>query len=207
MRMLFFIFFFFQAEDGIRDRTVTGVQTCALPIYIVDELGGDDVREQRRGCKALGEERERGRRDLHSLPAARTAVLGPDVPQHPHLRGLVIELLGDLLTDALERRAVLRTDLLVIGEIVNHLDPGQVRREGLAAALLALVGRDQDPLGGRLRGVRERLGLVEEAALIGRRLRGGGLLRGAAEELRLEPAVLFLKELDALLARRQASRD
>src|SRR5207248_10149305 len=25
-------FFFFQAEDGIRDRTVTGVQTCALPI-------------------------------------------------------------------------------------------------------------------------------------------------------------------------------
>src|SRR5699024_11464261 len=24
---------FFQAEDGIRDRNVTGVQTCALPIY------------------------------------------------------------------------------------------------------------------------------------------------------------------------------
>src|SRR5437867_4777282 len=30
---LFFFFFFFQAEDGIRDRTVTGVQTCALPIF------------------------------------------------------------------------------------------------------------------------------------------------------------------------------
>ena len=27
-----FVFFFFQAEDGIRDRLVTGVQTCALPI-------------------------------------------------------------------------------------------------------------------------------------------------------------------------------
>src|SRR5438067_9779512 len=27
-----FFFFFFQAEDGIRDRNVTGVQTCALPI-------------------------------------------------------------------------------------------------------------------------------------------------------------------------------
>src|SRR5437870_10419166 len=26
-------FFFFQAEDGIRDGHVTGVQTCALPIY------------------------------------------------------------------------------------------------------------------------------------------------------------------------------
>src|SRR2546425_9138753 len=30
--ILFFIFFFFQAEDGIRDKLVTGVQTCALPI-------------------------------------------------------------------------------------------------------------------------------------------------------------------------------
>src|SRR6266513_4688712 len=27
--------FFFQAEDGIRDRNVTGVQTCALPIYLL----------------------------------------------------------------------------------------------------------------------------------------------------------------------------
>src|SRR5438876_3292745 len=30
---VFFFFFFFQAEDGIRDGRVTGVQTCALPIY------------------------------------------------------------------------------------------------------------------------------------------------------------------------------
>src|SRR2546425_8958447 len=29
---VFFFFFFFQAEDGIRDKLVTGVQTCALPI-------------------------------------------------------------------------------------------------------------------------------------------------------------------------------
>src|SRR5690606_39439588 len=28
-------FFFFQAEDGIRDFHVTGVQTCALPIYVL----------------------------------------------------------------------------------------------------------------------------------------------------------------------------
>src|SRR5256886_4157353 len=34
--------FFFQAEDGIRDLTVTGVQTCALPILmkVRDESGG-----------------------------------------------------------------------------------------------------------------------------------------------------------------------
>src|SRR5260370_22240998 len=28
------VFFFFQAEDGIRDSSVTGVQTCALPIFM-----------------------------------------------------------------------------------------------------------------------------------------------------------------------------
>src|SRR5215208_8149800 len=40
-------FFFFQAEDGIRDGHVTGIQTCALPIYLtraelarlLDEVG------------------------------------------------------------------------------------------------------------------------------------------------------------------------
>src|SRR3712207_9357067 len=33
-------FFFFQAEDGIRDIGVTGVQTCALPIYDVSDYTG-----------------------------------------------------------------------------------------------------------------------------------------------------------------------
>src|SRR5437763_16729923 len=31
----FFLSFFFQAEDGIRDTSVTGVQTCALPIWLL----------------------------------------------------------------------------------------------------------------------------------------------------------------------------
>src|SRR5437016_13919142 len=43
--------FFFQAEDGIRDWSVTGVQTCALPIYAhgqgahpaIDEPGGERI--------------------------------------------------------------------------------------------------------------------------------------------------------------------
>src|SRR5438046_6323783 len=36
------MFFFFQAEDGIRDWSVTGVQTCALPILrrVVETVGG-----------------------------------------------------------------------------------------------------------------------------------------------------------------------
>src|SRR2546430_8145655 len=35
------LIFFFQAEDGIRDLTVTGVQTCALPI--LSNIGADRV--------------------------------------------------------------------------------------------------------------------------------------------------------------------
>src|SRR5438094_8735232 len=38
-----FFFFFFQAEDGIRDRTVTGVQTCALPISLIALFVGDET--------------------------------------------------------------------------------------------------------------------------------------------------------------------
>src|SRR3989454_3017045 len=36
-----FFFFFFQAEDGIRDYKVTGVQTCALPIFDTMEISPD----------------------------------------------------------------------------------------------------------------------------------------------------------------------
>src|SRR5256886_4368460 len=42
------VFFFFQAEDGIRDLTVTGVQTCALPI-----LGNCRCRWRRQYHQAL----------------------------------------------------------------------------------------------------------------------------------------------------------
>src|SRR5437667_4905534 len=41
-----FFVFFFQAEDGIRDRDVTGVQTCALPI----STGGDNDARSLRRC-------------------------------------------------------------------------------------------------------------------------------------------------------------
>src|SRR3712207_7162961 len=40
MSRLILVFFFFQAEDGIRDIGVTGVQTCALPICAEDRVAG-----------------------------------------------------------------------------------------------------------------------------------------------------------------------
>src|SRR6266550_8808691 len=38
MQSVALYFFFFQAEDGIRDVAVTGVQTCALPIFVISGL-------------------------------------------------------------------------------------------------------------------------------------------------------------------------
>src|SRR3712207_7756985 len=46
-----FYFFFFQAEDGIRDIGVTGVQTCALPISGGGE-GPDRARARHRSLQA-----------------------------------------------------------------------------------------------------------------------------------------------------------
>src|SRR5215475_249897 len=43
-----FFFFFFQAEDGIRDFHVTGVQTCALPIF--KKHGGIDAEALRKAA-------------------------------------------------------------------------------------------------------------------------------------------------------------
>src|SRR2546430_3163165 len=52
-----FVFFFFQAEDGIRDLTVTGVQTCALPISVNVwyHVGSSDEKPGRTGFAHLFE--------------------------------------------------------------------------------------------------------------------------------------------------------
>src|SRR5258706_4927497 len=69
-------FFFFQAEDGIRDWSVTGVQTCALPIYV--RRGVADVHpvhhhaEHQVGRDSLGGARE-------YIRAVRTHEVGDDL--------------------------------------------------------------------------------------------------------------------------------
>src|SRR2546423_7100603 len=45
-------FFFFQAEDGIRDKLVTGVQTCALPIWRSRPLMRPSRRSRPTRCSA-----------------------------------------------------------------------------------------------------------------------------------------------------------
>src|SRR2546427_12989238 len=68
----FCFFFFFQAEDGIRDLTVTGVQTCALPICaerqsrVLEDVAlhvgaGESVARDRRRVLGRSEERREGK--------------------------------------------------------------------------------------------------------------------------------------------------
>src|SRR5690349_25078456 len=72
--MCLFLFFFFQAEDGIRDLYVTGVQTCALPIcsrgfgraiaLAAAEAGADialNARDPDALARTAAEVKERGR--------------------------------------------------------------------------------------------------------------------------------------------------
>src|SRR5437868_7346438 len=55
---VWFVFvFFFQAEDGIRDRNVTGVQTCALPICLHEPPGQRKRRTAAERGRHLGRER------------------------------------------------------------------------------------------------------------------------------------------------------
>src|SRR5437763_16529460 len=49
--------FFFQAEDGIRDTSVTGVQTCALPIYLRKQMHEIVRLRQEMNAKSPGQRR------------------------------------------------------------------------------------------------------------------------------------------------------
>src|SRR5690606_40166704 len=64
-----FVFFFFQAEDGIRDFHVTGVQTCALPILSNPRRWRARARCTRvRGRELLPRVRRTTRIQMHTIP-------------------------------------------------------------------------------------------------------------------------------------------
>src|SRR5437868_7584640 len=71
--------FFFQAEDGIRDRNVTGVQTCALPIYHRRRRGRGAWPGGRRAVHVarlqLVPARRRAAREARGRPCGRAAVV------------------------------------------------------------------------------------------------------------------------------------
>src|SRR5205823_11299614 len=98
-------FFFFQAEDGIRDKLVTGVQTCALPIspwlavcVLAGSLGAPSAPAW--GCK--GHQTVASIAEKHLTPEARQMVqkLLGDNPMDPKLRRWCGNATTDLIVDA-----------------------------------------------------------------------------------------------------------
>src|SRR5256885_15374806 len=86
--VLVFCFFFFQAEDGIRDYKVTGVQTCALPISALVIPGEHQRAQDRFGAAGLG---------ALARPVALIGVEGAGRAPQPHA-------LSDVLHRSEERR-------------------------------------------------------------------------------------------------------
>src|SRR5690625_7151404 len=85
-----FFFFFFQAEDGIRDGHVTGVQTCALPIYSVHVLA-DTIRAAAaaRGLELISasEAREEATNGIQAEIEGRDVIVGKSSYVNAHTTG------------------------------------------------------------------------------------------------------------------------
>src|SRR6266446_8078962 len=85
------MFFFFQAEDGIRDYKVTGVQTCALPICVLAEAAHQPVEEIAHGKKLPLRERE-NRLDFQgtdrAVRAMSATMASPAAPRHTRCQHL-----------------------------------------------------------------------------------------------------------------------
>src|SRR2546425_3553706 len=139
---IFFFFFFFQAEDGIRDKLVTGVQTCALPIFDVHRPARAEVAQPllelgraatvhaspvRFALRSEGDAaaRRTARREPERLGARRA--LGRDDPDdvRDHIAGALDE---DRVPDA----DVLLADLVLVvqADVTDH-DTGELHRPEL----------------------------------------------------------------------------
>src|SRR5258708_31597911 len=104
-------FFFFQAEDGIRDDLVTGVQTCALPIFRGDGRGARDPDRQARHPAPLYRGHEG---DLGPAAALRTEERPPSL-RSPRSRKIPVRI---RLPRAEEReRRGARGTLAMVGEV------------------------------------------------------------------------------------------
>src|SRR2546425_12733835 len=79
-------FFFFQAEDGIRDKLVTGVQTCALPIS--EGIGA--------AAAAAGAAGAGGRREPDMQ------VVAFSTPTNPHWRWRIVNYAGEVVEESHE---------------------------------------------------------------------------------------------------------
>src|SRR6266540_3878932 len=129
-------FFFFQAEDGIRDRDVTGVQTCALPIFWVD---GEPLWHMRKGDQLVPANEKH-------LPRVRTKIgmvfqqfnLFPNMTVLRNVTEAPVQVLGKSREEAERqgRELLERVGLEAKADAhPNQLSGGQQQRVAIARAL------------------------------------------------------------------------
>src|SRR5438132_9745703 len=117
VHFVFFLFFFFQAEDGIRDHCVTGVQTCALPISV----------NCLPVCRALGARGLAGKVKLITTdlfaemsPYFQKGTITASIYQQPHRQGqIAVRVMADNLTNKIHFPPAV------------HLSPGVVMSSNL----------------------------------------------------------------------------
>src|SRR2546422_3097237 len=150
-------FFFFQAEDGIRDVAVTGVQTCALPILFVvgeegNSAGAKAAAANPRGSRFLinGEPTE-NRLALGCKGALRYEITAEGKLAHsayPELGHSAIHTLLDVLRDIrqipLPEDALLGCSTLNIGTIAGGRAPNVVADHAEAEIMFRTVGGPAD---------------------------------------------------------------
>src|SRR5436189_3732231 len=120
------VIYFVQAEDGIRDTSVTGVQTCALPI-LLDGIG-DTIR-----VSLLGDPVPEIQAAFDILQATQRRVRKPELIACPTCGRLEIDLEG-IIAQLEKRLAGRRTPvkISVLGCVVNG--PGEAREADLGIA-------------------------------------------------------------------------
>src|SRR6266566_7075762 len=128
-----FFFFFFQAEDGIRDYKVTGVQTCALPIF--GDITGA-IRQPARGGSS-GE-------------------LRANAPKPARDKGAMVIPL-DRGSDS--RTGILAKSAGGVGGAIERLLASLDRLEKRQAAMVGSMAENYDAKARRIRGVLAELGL------------------------------------------------
>src|SRR3712207_8075680 len=112
---MMFCFFFFQAEDGIRDIGVTGVQTCALPIFAEFKRDqGIDLSKDPMALQRLKEAAEKAKMELSTtqttdinLPFITADQSGPKHLQYTLTRAKFEQLRSEEHTSELQSRQYL----------------------------------------------------------------------------------------------------
>src|SRR2546430_5258255 len=173
------VFFFFQAEDGIRDLTVTGVQTCALPIcarlglcraqarasHLADRARqrpfGARRREARRSDRRAGRDSARPRERLGASAMSTLEQAYAEVERVTRRRAKNFAY-GIMVLPRAKRRAL--AAVYAFAREVDDIADGELPRDEKRARLLALDElRGDDPMFVALADARRRFAIPDQA--------------------------------------------